>query len=229
MWLLAIDTATNAGGLALARNGEAVGVVMSKTPSRYSEQLIAWAHFLLNQNRIGIEDVNVFAVCNGPGSFTGLRIGLATAKAFGQALGRPVVAVSSLEALASRFRWAHRRLAVMLDARRRQVYAARYLAGEDGEMRLQGSEEAALPSEWLASCPVEQGAFVGDGAVLYRDQIAALHPQATVIDSDNCILAELCRLGYSRFVRGETATAGSVRANYLRLPDAKVGAAGVVA
>jgi len=221
MFILALDTATNAGGLALSRNSEVIGVLMCKTPLNYAERLLDWIDFLLKQHDIGINDIGCFAVAAGPGSFTGLRIGVAAAKAFGQASGRPVIALSSLEALAFRFRQMSSLVASMVDARRQQIYGAVYETnGKEPKLRVH--EQVSRPEEWLRSLPNEAYLFVGDGALLYRSTILNLMPGARVAESDNCILRELCQLAYLRYTEGVHTDARSVKANYLRPPDVKL-------
>ncbi|RPJ85906.1 MAG: tRNA (adenosine(37)-N6)-threonylcarbamoyltransferase complex dimerization subunit type 1 TsaB [Acidobacteria bacterium] len=221
MFILALDTASNAGGVALSRNSEVIGLHMAKTPLKYSERLIDWVDFLLKQHDIKLGQIDCFAVAAGPGSFTGLRIGVAAAKGFGQAIGRPVVALSSLEALAFRFRHVSSLVAPVVDARRQQIYAAVYDTGAK-EPRLRVPEDVARPDEWVRKLPDDAYSFVGDGAVLYRSTMLNAMPRSRVIDSDNCVLAELCQLAYLRHSQGKETGAQAVRANYLRPPDVQL-------
>jgi len=221
MFILALDTASNAGGVALSRNSEVIGLHMAKTPLKYSERLIDWVDFLLKQHEIGMGQVDCFAVAAGPGSFTGLRIGVAAAKAFGQAAGRPVIAVSSLQALAFRFRQFSSLVAPVVDARRQQIYAAVYETGAK-EPRLLVPEDVGRPEEWIRRLPDDAYSFVGDGAILYRSAILNLLPRSHVIDSDNCVLTELCQLAYLRHSQGKETGAEAVKANYIRPPDVQL-------
>jgi tRNA threonylcarbamoyladenosine biosynthesis protein TsaB len=221
MFILALDTASNAGGVALSRNSEVIGLHMAKTPLRYSERLLDWIDFLLRQHDITVAQVDCFAVAAGPGSFTGLRIGIAAAKAFGQAVGRPVIAVSSLEALAFRFRQISPLVAPVVDARRQQIYGAVYEVGGQ-EPHLLVCEDVGRPEEWLRKLPDTAYSFVGDGAILYRSTILNLMPGSRLIESDNCVLRELCQLGYLRHSQGKETGAGAVKANYIRPPDVQL-------
>lgn len=223
MYLLAVDTATNAGGAALSRNEEVVGLVMLKTPLRYSDCLIDTVDFLLAQHGLALKDVGCLAAAAGPGSFTGVRIGLAALKAFGQALSIPAVGISTLEALAWRFRDRHHRVAPMIDARRQQVYAAAYDV-RDREMTPLAPEEAVFPSRWLKKLPPGEFLFVGDGARLYQGAVAAQRPESRALAVDNCILTELCQLGFQRFCAGSAAPVGQLKANYVRPSDAELSA-----
>ena len=100
MYFLAVDTATNSGGVALSRNSEVMGVIMMKTPMKYSDRIISNIDFLLEQLGVAISQVDCFVTAHGPGSFTGLRIGLATIKGLAQSLDKPVIGLSTLECLA---------------------------------------------------------------------------------------------------------------------------------
>ncbi len=221
MFILALDTASNAGGVALSRNSEVIGLHMAKTPLRYSERLIDWVDFLLKQHEMTMGQVDCFAVAAGPGSFTGLRIGVAAAKAFGQAVGHPVIAVSSLEALAFRFRHISPLVAPFVDARRQQIYAAVYETRAK-EPHLRVPEDVGRPEDWLRKLAEDSYCFVGDGAVLYKSTILNLLPGSRVIESDNCVLAELCQLAYLRHTQGKETGAEAVKANYIRPPDVQL-------
>jgi tRNA threonylcarbamoyladenosine biosynthesis protein TsaB len=222
MYLLAIDTTTNSGGVALSRNSEVFGLVMCKTPMRYSDKLIGYTEFLLDQLELDLQDIDCFVVANGPGSFTGLRIGIATAKGFCLAQGRPAIGINTLEALAWRFRLVCRRVAPMIDARRQQIYGALYERRGKG-LGLVQQGTVSSPAEWLKGLPSEQCAYVGDAAQMYSQTVSSIQPAGEVLSTDNCILKELCELGYQRFTRGESYSGAELKANYIRASDAELG------
>lgn len=221
MYLLAIDTATNSGGAALSRNREVIGTVMLKTPLRYAEKILYYVDFLLAQHHLQLSEIDCFAAATGPGSFTGLRIGLATVKAFCQSLSRPAIGICTLEALAYRFRALSPLVAPMMDARRQQIYGALYHMRE-GVMEVVRQPEAAPPAAWLKRLPAPECLFVGDGSQLYRTAILAARPQARILATDNMLLCELCELAYLRFAQGQTVTAEQLKANYVRPSDAEL-------
>ena len=222
MHFLAIDTATNSGGVAVSRNGEVVASVMCKTPMEYSDRLIGYIDFLLNQLNLTLSEVGCLAVATGPGSFTGLRIGIATAKALGLAMDCPTVGITTLEALAWRYRWLSLPVAPMIDARRQQVYAALYeVRGREIHSAMDGC--VLPPAEWLNALPEGEFVFVGDGAQMYSQTIKSLHPDSRVLTTDNCIVKELCEVAYTRFSRGGAGKAGELQASYIRPSDAELG------
>ncbi len=224
MLLLALDTATNSGGVALARNSEVIGLAMVKTPLRYSDHLMEYIDFLLDHLECRIGDIDCFAVAVGPGSFTGLRIGIAAAKALAQGLDRPAVGISTLEALAWRFRHLSGRVAPMVDARRQQIFGAVYAVDGD-RPRLLEPESVAPPAAWLSRLPAEPCLYVGDGAQMYASTLAGCRPEGRLLRTDNCILNELCDLAFGRVLRGEAGDATQLTANYVRPSDAELGPA----
>lgn len=224
MYILAVDTATHAGGAALSCDGEVIGSVMIKAPLRYSEKIIPFVDFLLEQQGLRLEEIDGFAVASGPGSFTGLRIGVASVKAFCQSLDRPAVGISTLEALAYRFRWIEGRIAPLMDARRKQIFGALYRV-EDGEVHLEGTERVLSPQDWLRDLPAQECVFVGDGVRVYRETLLSIRPEARLIETDNRILEALCGLAHRRFREGKTVSAQDLAAHYIRPSDAELGRA----
>ncbi len=219
--ILSIDTATNCGGAALSRNGEVIASIMVKAPLQYAEKILYLVDFLLDQHKLKIEEMDCFAVANGPGSFTGLRIGIATVKGFCQGLNKPVVGISTLEALAFRFRWAHSRVAPVIDARRDQIYGAIFKFN-GSQIEVEQREQVISPAQWLKEIPGQECLFVGDGAHLYKESIVAVHPEARVLETDNRVLETLCQIAYQRFKETKTQSAQELKANYIRPSDAKV-------
>jgi len=221
MYFLAIDTATNSGGVALSRNSEVMGVIMMKTPMKYSDRIISNIDFLLGQLEVDITQVDCFTTATGPGSFTGLRIGLATVKGLAQSLDKPVIGLSTLQCLAWRFRHSDSLISPMIDARRQQVYTGLYdVSGKD--LRQLRPQAVGAPADILKE-EREKCTFVGDGAEMYFQTIKAFLPDHRFIRSDNVILTELCELGYRRFIKGEIQGAGDLKANYIRPSDAEKG------
>lgn len=222
MYFLAIDTATNSGGVALSRNSELIGEVMLKTPLEYSDRLLEMIEFLLKQLHLRVDEIDCFTVAVGPGSFTGLRIGIAAVKAFCHALDRPVVGVSTLQALAWSYRWAGNPVAPMIDARRQQIYGAVYEHQPPDQSRLLQSEVVLPPAQWLSGLPKNDYVFVGDGAQMYSRTVAAHHPKGRLLRTDNRILSSLCEIAYWRFTRGEFLSARRLQAHYIRPSDAEM-------
>jgi tRNA threonylcarbamoyladenosine biosynthesis protein TsaB len=221
MLSLALDTATRRGRFALAEDGVLLGYRPVNVTGSYADAILPVIGDLLRQAGRGLPQLDAIGVTRGPGSFTGVRIGLATAKSLAYALNARLLAVSTLEAMAGALLAAdpQRDLAVpVLDARRRQVYGAVYRRRDPWVEPL--SPPAALsPDEcWERVCRVagdpEQPAWGGDGVALVVGQSARLR-------------AELRERGQPR-LRSWTATAGATaRALALVMHDPGAGLAEV--
>jgi tRNA threonylcarbamoyladenosine biosynthesis protein TsaB len=191
--VLALDTATPAASVALARDGELIGERRSRASA-----VLADADHLLRDQALSPGDLDGIAVGTGPGSFTGLRIGLAAARGLALALDVPVAGVSTLEALAAATPGA----LPVIDARRGEVFTL--LAGE----------AAVLPAEELD--PPRGVTCVGDGAVRYRALLAEAGAEVPPDRSD----VHLPRARFHARLARDFGGAELVRPLYLRVPDA---------
>ena len=222
MDVLALDPATNSGGVAVARNQEVIGQIVLKTPLRYSDNLILMIDFLLQRLELDSSQIELLVAAAGPGSFTGLRIGLATLKGMGQPANVPAVGISTLEALAHRFHQYGVNVVPMLDARRQQVYSALYRPTASRELELLDGPVAMRPDQWLQLLESDQPyLFVGDGSRQYRSAIEATHPTSKVLETDNQILESLCVLGFRKFAAGAASPAADLKGIYVRPPDVR--------
>ncbi|MGH9282814.1 MAG: tRNA (adenosine(37)-N6)-threonylcarbamoyltransferase complex dimerization subunit type 1 TsaB, partial [Acidimicrobiales bacterium] len=164
--ILGIETATPQVGCAL---GGVEGVLASFTSARgrrHAETLVPAVDFLCRQARVGLDEVSVIAVDIGPGLFTGLRVGVATAKAMAQALRVPMIGLSSLDLLAFALHYSEGLIATVVDARRGEVFAALYRPVPGGVQRVASPRVCApgqLASELMAMG--EDCLLVGDGAI----------------------------------------------------------------
>jgi tRNA threonylcarbamoyladenosine biosynthesis protein TsaB len=219
--VLGLDTATTATVAGVLRGDAVFEVRDDPEPGArpaHAARLLAAAEEALGAAGVGWEEVDRLAVGVGPGSFTGLRIGIATARALAQGRGLPLVGVSSLEALA---RGAQAPLVLaVLDARRGEAFAAAY-KGSDPLMVVEGFAAAALAPEALAERVRALNATplaVGDGAIRFRDALEAAGARVPP-DEDGAhrLRAEhLCRLG----AEGSPTQRDALLPDYLREPDA---------
>src|SRR6201987_6295157 len=123
MSFIVLDTADGRGSVALFRNGDLVRLEVHSTDEDYSSWLLPAVHCALKPSGLSLAQLDGYAVCAGPGSFTGLRVGLTTVKAWAEIYGKPIAAVSRLEALAGNDSWTDQLLvACYLDARREQTF-----------------------------------------------------------------------------------------------------------
>src|SRR5262245_30280350 len=136
MRILALETSTLAGGVALLEDGRVVGQTLRDVALTHSERLMAMVHRLLEDCRASLAQLGGLAVSIGPGSFTGLRVGAATAKGLALALDLPVAPVPTLDALAANLPFAAAPVCPVLDARKGEVYLSRYEWRHEGMARL---------------------------------------------------------------------------------------------
>jgi tRNA threonylcarbamoyladenosine biosynthesis protein TsaB len=212
MLLLAADTSGKHGSIALARCGPEAGCeVIEVAPldgGTFSAQLVPQVAALLAKHGFGKQDIGAFAVVSGPGSFTGLRIGLAVIKALAEVLAKPIAAVSLLEAIAISGQSQGKVMAV-LDAGRGDLYA--------GEYRVNGSG-AHLESERLLTrselIPSARGSIVvtPDHSLAEAARDAAL-PVEEIEPPRSDVIA---RLGWQKILAGTTVSPSELDANYIR-------------
>jgi tRNA threonylcarbamoyladenosine biosynthesis protein TsaB len=191
---------------------------------RHAETLTPAIEFLCEQTDIEIAEFGAIAVDIGPGLFTGMRVGLAAAKAMAQALRVPMIAISSLDLLAFPLRHADRTIVAVVDARKGEVFAAVYRPVPGGVQRVTeprcGSVDD-LVGELLARD--QQVVFVGDGALRYRDEFEVVR---------RCEFAEqflsfpsaatLVQLAHPKALREEGQNPWEIQPLYLRAPDAEI-------
>lgn len=218
MRLLAIDTSGRALSAALAEDGEIIAAFGTDEGKNHSLTLLPRLERLLEEQRLRLAQLDAFAVTVGPGSFTGLRIGLATVKAWGQALGKPLIAVSTLDAAAAS---SEGYAAPLLDARRDEVYTALYRGG-----RRRTPDRAVAPvqlAEELAALrqPV---VFSGDGLRPYQQLFQqALGDNFRLPEDGNTLFfaAAAARLACAKYAAGEFADTAALVPVYLRLSEAE--------
>lgn len=222
MLLLAIDTSGKQGSIALARAGEPTAdggdfEVIEIAPlvgGTFSAQLIPQIAELLSSNGFTKNGIGAFAVGAGPGSFTGLRIGLAAVKALAEVLGKPIAAVSLLEACAVASA-AQGKVMSVLDAGRGDVYVGEYEIPADAgwvprERMLGRNEFLAQAKGWTVITPDSVLAEAAHAAGL---TVSILSPISA---------ADVARLGWSKIQRGQTVTPEQLEANYIRRTDAEM-------
>ena len=219
MWVLALDTSTRAGSAALARGGDVVAAASGDPSRTHGERLPGDLLALAGDAGVALSRIDLFAVSRGPGSFTGLRVGLATIQALALAHRRSVLPVSTLEALAHTPGQGERVLAWM-DGHRGDVFAALY---ERAAARCLAGPCAGDPTEILESWAADLGArrldVVGDGVRATRALLARRLGRAAVLVDDPPPLAPvIARIAFQR--RDPGIAPHAVQPLYVRRPDA---------
>ena len=152
MITLAVDTTSPGGSAAVLRDERVIGSVSAWTEETYSSRIFRPVEFLLEELVLALGQVDLFAVSSGPGSFTGLRVGLAAVKAWAEVYGKPVVGISALEAIAAQSRASTSILIPAFDARRGEVYFGFYR--REGSLAapvlaLEGEHSVMAPADFL--------------------------------------------------------------------------------
>ncbi len=174
MRVLAVDTSTMAGGVALLDDDRIVGESLLDVRTTHSERLMVAVDRALGDAGWTAASLDGFAVAVGPGSFTGLRIGLAAVKGLAFALGRPIAAVPTLDAMAAGLAWASRPVCPVLEARKGEVFASLYRW--DGRAMRREWEYLSLPLAAFAARLTEPVIGVGDAAALVESPWLSLAP-----------------------------------------------------
>lgn len=224
MLVLGISTSTAQIGVAL---GDATGVraTWSAVRGREHAELITPAiASVCDAAGVAVADVALVAVDQGPGLFTGLRVGVATAKACAFALSVPMIAVSSLDLLAFGVRYSNRKVTAVLDARRGELFVADYVAVPGGMQRL--SEPRTIsPDDLVAELAADPDphVLIGTGAIRYQELFAGCD-RAEVADVGVMYpsVEALVHLAHAQAMREEWVQPSEVRCVYLRQPDAEI-------
>jgi tRNA threonylcarbamoyladenosine biosynthesis protein TsaB len=220
--ILGIETATEQVSVALGGHEGVIALFEVARGRRHAETLTPAIEFVSAQADIGLEELGLIAVDVGPGLFTGMRVGLATAKALALSLRLPMIGIPSLDLLAFRHRRADRMIVPVIDARKGEVFYAMYRPVPGGVQQVVGPRVGPvgeLVADLLARS--EEALCVGDGALRY---------QAEIVDGYHCEIgddahpsaAQLVQLAHARALREEWVSPGEIRPVYLRQPDAQI-------
>jgi tRNA threonylcarbamoyladenosine biosynthesis protein TsaB len=215
--ILSLDTTSEHGSLALVDRGEIAGELVMHSTEGFGHLLYSHIGDLLAAHGWLLTDVDAFAAAAGPGSFTGIRVGLAAVKGLGAALGRPVVGVSNLLAVA----WhgsAHLR-AALIDARRDEVYAAVY---SDSLQPVHPEVVTALP-RWLESLPVTDVELISTDADWLTSAVAGTpYHRFPIRQAPKALAGAVGSIACARLAAGLAVVPAAVEANYVRRSDAEL-------
>lgn len=225
MFLLAIDTSGKQGSIALARARDRSGVdlevieIAPLTGGTFSAQLVPQISVLLSSNGLTKLDLDAFAVASGPGSFTGLRVGLAAVKALAEVLSKPIAAVSLLEVLAFAS-GKNGSIASVIDAARGDVYVGEYeISKSESELASGKPAEEKLQSRGECLSHAQGRTLVTtDPAIAEVAKTAGL----SVVTLPPILADAVARLGWKKIQAGITISPDQLQANYIRRTDAEI-------
>jgi tRNA threonylcarbamoyladenosine biosynthesis protein TsaB len=243
MKILAIETSTMLGGIAITDTLSGLIVeVRLNVKSTHSERLMTEIDHALRQAGLKVSDIDVFAVSTGPGSFTGLRIGLSTVKGFSYITGKPIVSVPTLHALAWNFPYCRYPVCTMLDARKKEVYAA--LFRWDNEDFIRVIDEMSIKVDRLLGRinennpplpPFSKGGeggfsdekivFTGEGSLIYRDKIIEVMGDKAIFATAEKMVpspANVASIGIRKAMKREFSEPVSLVPFYIRRSEAEI-------
>ena len=225
--ILALDTSSKATSIAVRQGAKPLKSISAPAEEKRSEKLWSEVQALLEELGITISDVDVFAVCVGPGGFTGLRIGIAAVKGFAAATDKPVVAVTSLEAAAFGAR-SGSSVCAMVNAYKGEVYSQLFSFGGDGMPVAENGPIVSTFEKALARvADVTDLVFVGDGVEAGKEVILRVSGTCgegrwAIKGSERCMAEHVAELALLRYERGETETAAGLTACYVRPAEAEI-------
>ena len=228
MKVLAIETSTMLGGVALIDDSAGlIAEIRLNVQSTHSERLMTGVEYILKQSGLTISDIDSFALSIGPGSFTGLRIGLSTIKGLSYATGKPIVSVPTLEALAWNFPYCKHPICTMLDARKEEVYTALFRWDKEGFIRLLNEVSVKISNLVKTIRPFlnKKIIFTGEGSLLYKNKIiecfgrkAIFAPLEKIVPSP----ASVAHIGITKAIRGEFSEPIDLAPFYIRKSEAEI-------
>jgi tRNA threonylcarbamoyladenosine biosynthesis protein TsaB len=225
MLILGIESATNRVGCAIGGHEGVRALHEVVNGRRHTETLAPAIEFVSRQAGVEFSELGCVAVDIGPGLFTGMRVGIATAKAFAHALRIPMVGIVSLDLLAFPLRHSARTIVAVIDARRGEIFHAMYRQVPGGLQRV--AEPAVGTVQSLVASLVasrEEPLFVGDGALRYQQELATDLPKAVFADEWMAYpsAAPLVQLAHAQALREQFVSSSELAPLYLRQPDAEI-------
>ncbi len=226
MIILSIDSSTPVAGIAVSDGNQLLGEVMINTKNTHSEKLMPMVQRLLSDLQMTIQQIEAVAVTCGPGSFTGLRIGMATAKGIVQGGKKQLIAVPTLDCLAQNLSHYPGIICPIMNAQKRQVYTAIYRSGEANLDRL--SDYQAIEADKLAEQLLEMNEtvwFVGDGVEAFADVFAEKLGDKCRFADGNTVLPRagaLAMLANARAEQGQFDDLYRAELIYIRKSEAEV-------
>lgn len=222
--ILAIDNSTMYGNVALTSPDGLLAEHSLLSRLTHSKRLLASLENMLQENELDWHQLDALAVCLGPGSFTGLRIGLATIKGIAMATGLPLIGISSLDGLACQLPFARHQICPLLDARKHEIYTAFYQSSTDGMVERQG-RYLVMPPEELLQIIDRPTIFVGDGVNVYGDLLKEGLGSKALFAPEHIIFpraATIGKLALERFEKKEFLDPALAVPLYIRASDAEI-------
>jgi tRNA threonylcarbamoyladenosine biosynthesis protein TsaB len=228
MIVMAIDTCDARGSVAVLQDDAVLASAVHDSAENYSVWLLPAVEHCLGAAGITMSAVELYAVSVGPGSFTGVRMGLATVKAWVEVFEKPAAAVSRLAVLAAANTADGTYVAAAIDGHRGQVFGALYRRTGDGEIASMSDEMVIAPESFVAFVSTESGdarvewVSTDPGMIIERPEWGEREARGEEMLSVSCVLAPMIgKYGWQKSLRGEVVDALGLDAYYVRRPDAE--------
>ncbi|SHI50837.1 tRNA threonylcarbamoyladenosine biosynthesis protein TsaB [Malonomonas rubra DSM 5091] len=221
--ILAVDTSSMTGSVALCEGDKLVAESLLNVRATHSEKLLQQIDLLLQEAGWKLNDVDLLVAVTGPGSFTGLRIGIATVKGLAQVLNKPVVGVSSLQMVALNVPVNPLPVCVFIDARKKEVYTQQFDVSHDFPVALNAAQ--VLPPERVLEALPQRVVLVGDAVPLYRSLIEEQQEDTLLLapaTAHQPRASQAAWLGLQNYLRGEVIGPVELLPTYIRPSDAEL-------
>ena len=225
MKVLGVDTSTSCGSLGIIDDDAVVAEYALLRDETHSTRLVPAIQALLKEARLDLNKIDGMAVSLGPGSFTGLRVGLSAVKGLALAAERPVVGVPTLDALAFNLPFTPYVICPLVDARKGEVYTALYKDGEGGRVEQLTPYQVVAPLDLLEKLPLQETIFLGDGVEVYGELIEERLGVKVLFAPPHLRFlrgSTVAEIGLQRFKKGETDDISSMVPIYVRPSDAEI-------
>ncbi|MGL5714105.1 MAG: tRNA (adenosine(37)-N6)-threonylcarbamoyltransferase complex dimerization subunit type 1 TsaB [Paraclostridium sp.] len=225
MKILGIDTSTNSTSICVIEDDKLICEYTVNTKKTHSQKLMVMLESMIKESDLTIKDIDAIAICIGPGSFTGLRISMATVKAISQVRNLPIIAVDSLESLAFNMNHCEKTICSILDAQKNQVYTAKYIF-ENGELKTLEEIKVSKIDDLIEeiSNSNEEFILVGEAVSIYKDKLVQVKNILLASPSNNVSKASsLCVLGAIKYKNNiDVHDCYTVNPVYIRKSQAEV-------
>lgn len=222
--ILALENSGLCGSIALVRRGHCLGEYSLHAKETHSKRLLLGIEWLMREAAVDWPEIAALAISLGPGSFTGLRIGLSTVKGLAMATGKPLIGIPTLDGLAAQLAFSPQLICPVLDARKKEVYTARYRRNAAGKLQRCGDYLVIAP-ETLAAMLDEPTLLVGDGTLLHGELLRQLAKGPLTIapaELNFCRAAAIGSLALEKWAAGEFLDPASCGPIYVRASDAEI-------
>jgi tRNA threonylcarbamoyladenosine biosynthesis protein TsaB len=224
MKVLGIDTSTSCGSVGMIDDESIISEYLLNIPATHSERLLGAVELILKEARFAVEDLDGWAISLGPGSFTGLRIGVSTVKGLALATRKPVAGISTLDVLASQISPTPYLICPILDARKGEVYTAFYRYGQGNDLKRQSAYRAIKPEDLVKEIK-ERTIFIGDGVRTYGNFLRNSFPSSVLFPPHHLNVPHgsgVAKLGLELLRKGEYLDLATFTPLYIRPSEAEI-------